>query len=184
MIQAISPTFPNDHRLSFKQNQGALVQVVDDLSTPFGPRPPKTSMPKIIATNITKAEFHALQERRLEVNLDATRTERPAEMKVDVSPSEVNLDGKPSSSKTSFMGRIVALLTTASEDDESCKTPHLSLVELFKVFLWFGVRAFGGPVAQIAMMKNELVVEKKWVSVAKFNKVYAVYQVLPGPEAM
>lgn len=143
-------------------------------------------MPKIIAANVTKAEFTALQQRRFEVDLNDTKAERTAEMKVDVSPLEVNLDGEPSSNspKLSFIGRMVALLTTATEDDESCKTPHLSLIELFKVFLWFGVRAFGGPVAQIAMMKNELVVENKWVSVAKFNKVYAVYQVLPGPEAM
>eukprot|EP01035_Chromulina_nebulosa_P018386 gene18386-24085_t len=44
-------------------------------------------------------------------------------------------------------------------------------------------KAFGGPVTQIAMMKEELVIDKKWISVERFNRVYAVYQVLPGPEA-
>jgi chromate transporter len=33
-------------------------------------------------------------------------------------------------------------------------------------------------------MKQELVQEEKWVSNDRFNRVYAVYQVLPGPEAM
>ena len=61
--------------------------------------------------------------------------------------------------------------------------PKLSYLELFKIFLSFGCRAFGGPVAQIAMMKEELVEKEKWISVDRFNRVYAVYQVLPGPEA-
>lgn len=32
-------------------------------------------------------------------------------------------------------------------------------------------------------MKQELVTEKKWITVERFTRVYAVYQVLPGPEA-
>lgn len=32
-------------------------------------------------------------------------------------------------------------------------------------------------------MKQELVIEKKWISNERFNRVYSVYQVLPGPEA-
>ncbi len=32
-------------------------------------------------------------------------------------------------------------------------------------------------------MKQEMVVEEKWVSNDRFNRVFAVYQVLPGPEA-
>jgi chromate transporter len=38
-------------------------------------------------------------------------------------------------------------------------------------------------VAQIAMLRQELVEEQRWVSRARFNRVLAVYQVLPGPEA-
>jgi len=38
-------------------------------------------------------------------------------------------------------------------------------------------------VAQIALMKQELVTEKKWISNERFNRVYSVYQILPGPEA-
>jgi chromate transporter len=50
-------------------------------------------------------------------------------------------------------------------------------------FLKFGSLAWGGPVAQIAMIRHELVEEEKWVSPQHFNRVLAMYQVLPGPEA-
>jgi chromate transporter len=54
---------------------------------------------------------------------------------------------------------------------------------IFARFLRFGLFAFGGPVAQIAMLRHELVDEERWVSGERFNRLLAVYQVLPGPEA-
>jgi chromate transporter len=54
---------------------------------------------------------------------------------------------------------------------------------IFARFLRFGLLAFGGPVAQIAMLRRELVDEEGWVSSARFNRLLAVYQALPGPEA-
>jgi len=54
---------------------------------------------------------------------------------------------------------------------------------LFLRFLRFGLLAWGGPVAQIAMVKRELVDEEKWLTPERFNRLLAVYQVLPGPEA-
>ncbi|MDO1558774.1 chromate efflux transporter [Brevundimonas sp. 2R-24] len=61
--------------------------------------------------------------------------------------------------------------------------PPLSLGALFLLFLGFGVRAFGGPVAQIALLKRELVERDGWMSTARFNRLLAVMQALPGPEA-
>lgn len=61
--------------------------------------------------------------------------------------------------------------------------PHESLGRLFLRFLRFGVLAWGGPVAQIAMIRQELVEDERWVTGAQFNRALAVYQVLPGPEA-
>lgn len=61
--------------------------------------------------------------------------------------------------------------------------PHESYPKLFWRFLKFGLLAWGGPFAQIAMIRQELVDEKKWISNERFNRVLAVYQVLPGPEA-
>src|ERR671918_1314388 len=67
--------------------------------------------------------------------------------------------------------------------DSSITIPHQSYTSLFLRFLRFGLLAWGGPVAQIAMIRQEFVDEEKWISSDKFNRVLAVYQVLPGPEA-
>jgi chromate transporter len=58
-----------------------------------------------------------------------------------------------------------------------------SRTSLFLRFLRFGALAWGGPAAQIAMIKRECVEEQEWVSEDTFKKTLAVYQVLPGPEA-
>jgi chromate transporter len=58
-----------------------------------------------------------------------------------------------------------------------------SPARIFGRFLRFGVLAFGGPVAQIAMLRRELVDEERWIATERFNRLLAVYQVLPGPEA-
>jgi len=58
-----------------------------------------------------------------------------------------------------------------------------SLRAIFIRFLKFGCLAWGGPAAQIAMIKRECVDEEGWVSEASFKRLLAVYQVLPGPEA-
>lgn len=61
--------------------------------------------------------------------------------------------------------------------------PRLSLIGLFLLFLRFGFTAFGGPVAQIAMIRRELVERRGWIDGARFNRLLAVMQALPGPEA-
>ena len=54
---------------------------------------------------------------------------------------------------------------------------------IFARFLRFGFLAWGGPVAQIGMIKRELVDEERWIEPSRFNRLLAIYQVLPGPEA-
>jgi chromate transporter len=61
--------------------------------------------------------------------------------------------------------------------------PPLSLTALFLKFLRFGALAFGGPVAQIAMLRQALVEDERWIDRARFNRLLAVLQILPGPEA-
>jgi chromate transporter len=58
-----------------------------------------------------------------------------------------------------------------------------SPLSIFVRFLKFGLLAWGGPAAQIAMIKHECVDEERWVSEETFKKQLAVYQILPGPEA-
>jgi chromate transporter len=57
------------------------------------------------------------------------------------------------------------------------------LGSIFSRFLKFGLLAWGGPAAQIEMIKRECVDEEMWVSESSFKRLLAVYQVLPGPEA-
>jgi chromate transporter len=58
-----------------------------------------------------------------------------------------------------------------------------SLPDLFRRFLGFGLRAWGGPAAQIAMIRDSVVDEWKWTTQERFNRLLGIYQVLPGPEA-
>lgn len=67
--------------------------------------------------------------------------------------------------------------------DVAAQPPHLIYPALFWRFLKFGALAFGGPAAQIAMIRRELVDEERWIDSADFNRLIAVMQVLPGPEA-
>ena len=70
-----------------------------------------------------------------------------------------------------------------SPSAESPHPPHESYWRLFRRFLRFGFLAWGGPVAQIAMLRQELVAEERWISGERFNRVLSIYQALPGPEA-
>jgi chromate transporter len=81
------------------------------------------------------------------------------------------------------MSRPTASTETTLSQLEEAHVPHEPLGRLFLRFLRFGALAWGGPVAQIAMIRQELVEEENWVSREHFNRVLALYQVLPGPEA-
>ncbi len=73
---------------------------------------------------------------------------------------------------------------TLTQSHEAGETvPREPYLKLFLRFLRFGMLAWGGPVAQIGMIRQELVDEERWVSSERFNRVLAIYQVLPGPEA-
>ena len=70
-----------------------------------------------------------------------------------------------------------------TSDPVEPRPPLLSYAALFLQFLGFGALAFGGPVAQIAMIRRKLIDEDQWMSSARFNRLLAVLQALPGPEA-
>lgn len=74
-------------------------------------------------------------------------------------------------------------IPVSSSEPIELRPPELSYWALFVRFLRFGFMAFGGPVAQIAMIRRELVEDERWIGSASFNKLLAVMQVLPGPEA-
>lgn len=67
--------------------------------------------------------------------------------------------------------------------DDAVKAPAEPYGKLFLRFLRFGSLAWGGPVAQIDMIRQELVAQEKWISPGHFKRLLAIYQLLRGPEA-
>jgi chromate transporter len=57
------------------------------------------------------------------------------------------------------------------------------LRELAAVFLRLGLTAFGGPAAHIAMMEDEAVVRRKWLTRERFLDLLGVANLLPGPSS-
>jgi len=79
---------------------------------------------------------------------------------------------------------LPTLLSSINEFEDNSNVPRLSIPRIFWLFLTkFGLFAWGGPVAQIALLKDQLIIKEKWITLARFNRVFAVYQILPGPEA-
>ncbi len=57
------------------------------------------------------------------------------------------------------------------------------LGEVLRYFLRFGFIAFGGPAAHIAMMRRELINQRRWVSDAEFVDMLGVTNLIPGPNS-
>lgn len=74
-------------------------------------------------------------------------------------------------------------MSEPSTDLSPTTLPPITLGALFWRFLRFGMLAFGGPVAQIAMVRQALVDDERWIAPERFNRLLAVMQALPGPEA-
>ncbi|WP_271010219.1 chromate efflux transporter [Paucibacter sp. B51] len=53
----------------------------------------------------------------------------------------------------------------------------------FKFWLWLGCLSFGGPAGQIALMHQELVERRRWISERRFLHALNYCMLLPGPEA-
>jgi chromate transporter len=58
-----------------------------------------------------------------------------------------------------------------------------TLKELALFFLRLGVTAFGGPAAHIAIMEDELVRRRKWLSREKFLDLLGASNLIPGPSS-
>ncbi len=59
----------------------------------------------------------------------------------------------------------------------------VSLREAFRFWLWLGFVSFGGPAGQIAILHQELVERRRWISEHRFLHALNYCMVLPGPEA-
>jgi chromate transporter len=66
--------------------------------------------------------------------------------------------------------------------DEQPKTAG-NLVDLAKLFLRLGTTAFGGPAAHIAMMEDEVVRRRQWLTHEEFLDMLGATNLIPGPNS-
>jgi len=74
------------------------------------------------------------------------------------------------------------------DPDPSASTPSqsppiISRAEAFRFWLKLGFISFGGPAGQIAIMHQELVERRRWISEQRYLHALNYCMVLPGPEA-
>lgn len=55
--------------------------------------------------------------------------------------------------------------------------------EIFRVFLKLGVVGFGGPAAHVAMMRDEVVVKRQWLTEKEFLDLVGATHLIPGPNS-
>jgi chromate transporter len=60
---------------------------------------------------------------------------------------------------------------------------HEDVIELARLFLRLGTTAFGGPAAHIAMMEDEVVRRRKWLSHGEFLDLIGATNLIPGPNS-
>jgi len=60
----------------------------------------------------------------------------------------------------------------------------MSLWPIFRVFLLLGSIGFGGPMPMLALIHQEVVERRKWISGTQFAEGVALGQTLPGPIAV
>lgn len=73
------------------------------------------------------------------------------------------------------------MATQVTEAAVSSRT--ISLRELAAFFLRLGTTAFGGPAAHVAMMEDELVRRRQWLSREKFLDLLGASNLIPGPSS-
>ena len=54
-------------------------------------------------------------------------------------------------------------------------------LRLFLIFLKIGIFSFGGGLATIALIQNEVVEKQRWLSAQEFTDIVATSQITPGP---
>lgn len=70
-------------------------------------------------------------------------------------------------------------MSKPSPDD----VPAPSLGELAWAFLRLGLLSFGGPAAHIALMEDEFVIRRRWLSHEKFLDLLGAANLIPGPSS-
>ena len=77
----------------------------------------------------------------------------------------------------------MSIATPAAATATEEKPAAVPFAEAFRFWLKLGFISFGGPAGQIAVMHQELVERKRWISERRFLHALNYCMVLPGPEA-
>lgn len=68
-------------------------------------------------------------------------------------------------------------------DTSDVAARHIGFAEALRVWVRIGCLSFGGPAGQIALMHQELVEKRRWISEPRFLHALNYCMLLPGPEA-
>lgn len=71
----------------------------------------------------------------------------------------------------------------ASVDEQAPADRRASLAQVALLFLRLGLTAFGGPAAHIAVMENEVVRRRRWLSSERFLDLLGASNLIPGPSS-
>ena len=115
---------------------------------------------------------HRKRDQR-EPHAQAAPSDEPVVIELQTEPT--SLPSPPSPSEN-----VSALPTSEVNPPDvaaASPVPSMSLIRIYLLFLSFGIKAFGGPAVQIQALKHEFVEVRKWITMGKFNRVLAVYQV-------
>jgi chromate transporter len=72
-------------------------------------------------------------------------------------------------------------VTSSTTSSNAAERTRLS--ELALLFLRLGISAFGGPAAHIAMMQDEVVQRRRWLSETRFLDLLSAANLIPGPNS-
>jgi chromate transporter len=75
------------------------------------------------------------------------------------------------------------LAATEDSQRQPLEAPRTSLLELAGLFLRLGTLAFGGPPAHIAMMEDEVVSRRGWLTREQFLDFLGATNLIPGPNS-
>ena len=74
-------------------------------------------------------------------------------------------------------------LSSKAEADQPPAERRTSLLELAILFLRLGATAFGGPAVHIAMMEEEVVTRRRWLTREEFLDFLGATNLIPGPNS-
>jgi len=74
-------------------------------------------------------------------------------------------------------------MQTPTVNQLGTRSDRTSLKELAFLFLRLGFTAFGGPAAHIAMMEDEVVRRRSWLTRDEFLDLLGATNLIPGPNS-